>query len=142
MQGKSTILIVNNLLSWCAPCKKLTPILETLAAEANGKFKLVKLNIDDLPQIATALQVKSIPAVFLIYKGNMIDSFVGIPKEQVFKEFINTAMMIETIAHDEEVIVTAITAIEEYITNGELELANKMLTEGYSYEIWREKFGP
>ena len=120
----------------------MTPILETLAAEAQGKFKLVKLNIDDLPQIATALKVKSIPAVFLIFKGNMIDSFVGIPKEQIFKEFINTAMIIESVAHDEEVIKNAIAAIEEYITTKEFDMAEKMLTEGYSYEVWREKFGP
>lgn len=55
----------------------MTPVLEKLTLQYEGKFKLVKLNIDNLPQLATGLNVKSIPALFLIYKGNMLDAMTG-----------------------------------------------------------------
>jgi thioredoxin-like negative regulator of GroEL len=55
------------LYSWCGPCKKLTPVLEHIAEDNAGKFKVVKVNIDKLPQIANGLKVTNIPAVFLIY---------------------------------------------------------------------------
>jgi hypothetical protein len=64
----------------------------------------------------------------------MIDTFVGIPREEVFKEFINTAMIIDSIAQDEEVIKSAIIKIEEFITKNDLEIAEKMLIEGLNYE--------
>ncbi len=76
-------VILDCYADWCQPCKKLTPILEQLTNDANGKFKLVKLNIDTLPQLAKGLNVKSIPALFLIYKGNVMDTVVGMDIKKV-----------------------------------------------------------
>ena len=53
------------------------PLLEKAALEHEGKFKLMKMNIDTLPQLATALNIKSVPYVFLIHKGNIVDTFQG-----------------------------------------------------------------
>ncbi len=55
MQSKN--IISSNIYSWCGPCRKLTPLLEELTIKHEGKFKLVKLNIDNLPQIASGLKV-------------------------------------------------------------------------------------
>lgn len=72
MQSNLSDLQMTFIYSWCGPCRKLTPILEEMTANGDGKFKLVKLNIDNLPQIATGLKVRNIPAVFLINKGGII----------------------------------------------------------------------
>jgi putative thioredoxin len=57
------------------------PLLEKAALEHEGKFKLMKMNIDTLPQLATALNIKSVPYVFLIHKGNIVDTFQGMPNQ-------------------------------------------------------------
>ena len=110
--------------------------------KAEGRFKLVKLNIDNLPELANGLQVRSIPAVFLIHKGNLVDKFIGIPKQEVLDEFINTALAIESMSHDEAVMEDLISRAEGYINENKLDIAEKVLVEGYSYENWRDKFGP
>ena len=69
---------------WCGPCRNLTPVLEKLAAEYNGRFVLAKLNTDENPQVAAALRVRSIPAVTLIAGGRPVDQFMGaLPEGQV-----------------------------------------------------------
>ncbi|CDW78100.1 thioredoxin [Stylonychia lemnae] len=135
-------VILDCYADWCGPCKKLTPILEEMTAAGEGKFKLVKMNIDNLPQIATGLKVRNIPAVFLINKGGIIDTFVGIPTQEHLQQFFETAILVEQISHDENVIQSLITKAEEYVDTNKLDLAEKMYLEGYSHENWREKFGP
>jgi len=73
---------------WCGPCKQLTPIIEKAVREAGGKVKLVKMNIDDHPQIAGQLGVQSIPAVFAFQKGQPVDGFMGALPESQIKSFI------------------------------------------------------
>ena len=69
---------------WCGPCKSLKPILEKLAQEYGGQFVLAKLNSDDNPGVAQALQLRSIPQVFLIKGGQLADQFSGaLPESQV-----------------------------------------------------------
>jgi putative thioredoxin len=69
---------------WCGPCKSLKPILEKLVQAYGGQFALAKLNSDENPGIAQALQLRSIPAVFLISGGQVVDQFMGaLPEGQV-----------------------------------------------------------
>lgn len=70
-------------------------MLEELTVNHEGKFKLVKLNIDDLPQLSQGLKITKIPAVFLINKGTIIDTFTGVPSEKVLEEFIYTALAVD-----------------------------------------------
>jgi thioredoxin len=72
MEAKVPV-ILDCYADWCGPCKKLTPVLEKVTNDYEGKFRLVKLNIDTLPELTRALNVKSVPALFLIYKGNVMD---------------------------------------------------------------------
>jgi len=110
-------VILDCYADWCAPCRKIKPLLEKAAQDNEGKFYLVKLNIDTLPQLATALHVKSVPSVFLIHRGNVVDTFTGIPSQPRLKEFIDTALLLESMGHDERVITTLMEKAEEFITN-------------------------
>ena len=77
-------VIVDLWADWCGPCKQLTPILEKLVIEFDGKMVLAKVDTEANPQIAAAFQVQSIPAVFLILNGQVQQLFNGAyPEPQV-----------------------------------------------------------
>jgi len=73
---------------WCGPCKQLQPMLEKVVKNAGGKVRMVKVNIDEEPQIAQALRVQSIPAVFAFDQGQPVDGFVGAQPESQIKAFV------------------------------------------------------
>jgi putative thioredoxin len=81
-------VLVDFWAPWCGPCKQLTPVLEKAVKAAGGKIKLVKMNIDEHPQIAGQLGVQSIPAVFAFQKGQPVDGFMGALPESQVKAFI------------------------------------------------------
>lgn len=81
-------VLVDFWAPWCGPCKQLGPIIEKAVKAAKGKVKLVKMNIDEHPQIAGQLGVQSIPAVFAFDRGQPVDGFVGALPESQIKGFI------------------------------------------------------
>jgi putative thioredoxin len=83
-ESKKRPVLVDFWAPWCGPCKTLTPILEKAVRAAKGKVKLVKMNIDEHPQIPGQLGVQSIPAIFAFANGQPIDGFLGaLPEGQV-----------------------------------------------------------
>ncbi len=87
--SKEQPVLVDFWAPWCGPCKTLTPILESAVLAAKGAVKLVKMNIDEHPQIAGQLGVQSIPAVFAFKNGRPADGFMGALPEGQVKAFID-----------------------------------------------------
>ncbi|MFP5373944.1 MAG: thioredoxin, partial [Gammaproteobacteria bacterium] len=83
-----TPVLVDFWAAWCGPCKTLGPILEKLAAEYNGAFRLAKVDVDAEQQLAGAFQVRSIPTVFLVKDGQLVDGFPGALPEGQLREFL------------------------------------------------------
>jgi putative thioredoxin len=81
-------VLVDFWAPWCGPCKQLTPVIEKAVKAANGKVKLVKMNIDEHPQIPGQLGIQSIPAVIAFTKGQPVDGFMGALPEGQIKGFI------------------------------------------------------
>jgi putative thioredoxin len=81
-------VLVDFWAPWCGPCKQLTPVLEKAVTAAGGKVKLVKMNIDEHPQIAGQLGIQSIPAVIAFQRGQPVDGFMGALPESQVKGFI------------------------------------------------------
>ncbi len=81
-------VLVDFWAPWCGPCKQLGPILEKAVAASQGKVKLVKMNIDDHPDIAGQLGIQSIPAVIAFQRGQPVDGFVGALPESQIKQFL------------------------------------------------------
>lgn len=81
-------VVVDLWAEWCGPCRTLGPILEKVIDETNGAVELAKVDIDANPQIAQAFKVQSIPAVFAIQNGQIIDSFVGALPEPAIRDFL------------------------------------------------------
>src|SRR3712207_3932140 len=81
--SRTVPVLVDFWAPWCGPCKQLTPVLEKAVRQAGGKVKLVKMNIDEHPQIAGQLGIQSIPAVIAFSNGQPLDGFMGaLPESQ------------------------------------------------------------
>src|SRR5213082_3588803 len=81
-------VVVDLWASWCGPCKTLGPILEKVVAETDGKVELAKVDVDANPQVGAAFRVQSIPAVFALKDGRVVDSFIGAVPEPAVREFV------------------------------------------------------
>jgi putative thioredoxin len=81
-------VVVDLWAPWCGPCTTLGPMLERAVAASGGAVELAKVNIDDNPRIAQSFGVQSIPAVFAIAGGKVVDQFIGAVPEQEVTAFV------------------------------------------------------
>ena len=77
-------VLVDFYADWCGPCKMMSPVLDQLSAELDGKIKIGKVNVDDDPDLAGQYKVMSIPNFVLIKNGQVVDQVIGaVPKAQM-----------------------------------------------------------
>jgi len=122
--SRETPVLVDFWAPWCGPCRQLTPILEKAVRAAKGAVKLVKLNIDDHPQIPGQMGVQSIPAVFAFQDGRPVDGFMGALPESRINAFI--ARLIGDDAGD---IAADLEAAEAALAAGDVNTAAQMFGE-------------
>lgn len=82
-------VIVDMWAPWCGPCRSVAPVLEKLAGEYEGKVKVVKVNIDNEPELAQAFRVQSIPTIIGLDKGEVKDMQIGFRGEQPLRQMFD-----------------------------------------------------
>jgi thioredoxin len=70
-------VLVDCWAPWCGPCRMVGPIMEQLAAESNGRYRVAKLNVDENPRTAAQFQIQSIPTMLIFKNGKLVDRLVG-----------------------------------------------------------------
>lgn len=77
-------VLVDAWAEWCGPCRMIAPVLDQLAAEANGRYKIAKLNVDENPVISQQFGIRSIPTMLIFKGGKLVDQIVGaVPKQAI-----------------------------------------------------------
>src|SRR5262245_49016224 len=117
-------VLVDFWAPWCGPCRQLTPILEKAVRVAKGAVRLVKLNIDEHPQIPGQMGVQSIPAVFAFQDGRPVDGFMGaLPESRV------NAFIARLIGDDAGDTAADVEAADEALAVGDLNAAAQLFGE-------------
>ena len=124
-QSKETPVIVDFWAPWCEPCKQLTPIIEKIIKEKNGKVILAKMNIDESPEVAQQLKIQSIPAVMAFNDGQPIDGFIGVQSEKSIIEFVNKISSLK----NSSTIDANILAGKKYMDENDIETAALVFSE-------------
>jgi thioredoxin 1 len=90
---KSTVpVLVDFYATWCGPCKSLTPILEQIAGDYQGKVKIVKLDIDEASVTASAFGIMGVPTMILFKGGRELNKLVGLKPRAVIESALKQAM--------------------------------------------------
>jgi thioredoxin 1 len=86
------VTLVDFWAPWCGPCRMIAPILDELAGELKDKARIVKINVDENPQVASQFGVMSIPTLLLFKNGKKVDQRVGGQAKPQLKAFIEQAI--------------------------------------------------
>ena len=122
-------VLVDFWAPWCGPCKQLTPVIEKAVTEAGGKVQLVKLNIDEAPQIAQQMRIQSIPAVYAFFQGRPVDGFMGAVPESQVKEFIQRMVDMADAAAGPSPIDEAIDQAKAALESGDASTAGAIYSQ-------------
>jgi putative thioredoxin len=118
-RSKDVPVVVDLWAPWCGPCRTLGPIIEQVIDETEGKVALVKVNVDENPQISQAFGVQSIPLVVAVKDGQPVDGFLGAHPEATVRQFVERLLP----SAEEEALAKLVAAGDEASLRQALELA-------------------
>ena len=119
-RSKDVAVVVDLWAPWCGPCRQLGPILESVVDATGGKVVLTKVNVDENPAISQAFRVQSIPAVYAVKDGRVVDGFIGAQGEAAVRQFVERLLPTET----ESAIADLLDAGDEASLRAALEIEN------------------
>ena len=121
-------VLVDVWADWCEPCRALSPVLERLVSDYEGKFVLAKINADEQQNLAAQLQVRSLPTLKLIVEGQIVGELVGLQPESAIKAMLAPYIGQEaTLSMDN--IESQIESVDELCVAGDFEHAQSLLKE-------------
>lgn len=85
-------VLVDFWAAWCGPCRMVAPVLEEIASEYDGKVKVLKVNVDENPEVASRYGIMSIPTLILFKNGELVQTIVGFRPKEDLQEIINQNM--------------------------------------------------
>jgi putative thioredoxin len=94
-RSKTVPVVVDLWAPWCGPCRTLGPIIEKVVGATDGRVALVKVNVDENPAISQAFRVQSIPAVYAMRDGQVVDGFIGAYPEPEVQRFVSSLLPTE-----------------------------------------------
>ncbi len=128
-ESRKQPVLVDFWAPWCGPCKQLTPILEKVVKNAKGKVKLVKMDIDQHPEIPGQLGIQSIPAIIAFVNGQPADGFMGALPESKINEFIERITKGKVAPKAQDLLKVAEEALAQGTTEEAIEIYQHLITE-------------
>ena len=91
LQARGQPVLVDCWAPWCPPCRAIAPIMDQLAAESQGQYRITKLNVDENVQTASRYQIASIPTMLIFKDGTLVDRIIGAHPKQAIVERLQVA---------------------------------------------------
>jgi thioredoxin len=82
LEARGIPVLLDCWAEWCGPCHMLAPVLDELAAESQGRYLIMKLNVDENPIVASQFNIRSIPTMLIFKDGALVDRLVGVQSKQ------------------------------------------------------------